>query len=64
MFFSPNNRMEVPVYTRSGKEVWTREPGPGLIPGICFAPFFQLDLDGDGVDDISGSSTTLTMIIR
>lgn len=52
MFFFPKHRMKISVYTRSGKEVWTRELGPGLIPGIWFAPFFPFDLDGDGVDEI------------
>ncbi|MBL7189010.1 MAG: hypothetical protein ISS70_22010 [Phycisphaerae bacterium] len=52
MFFFPKHRMKVSVYTRSGKEVWARELGPGVIPGIWFAPFFPFDLDSDGVDEI------------
>jgi len=52
MFFFPKHRMKISVYTHSGKEVWTKELGPGVIPGIWFVPFFPFDLDGDGVDEI------------
>jgi hypothetical protein len=44
MFFCPKHRMKVSVYTCSGKQVWTKELGPGVIPGIWFVPFFSFDL--------------------
>ena len=52
MFFFPKHRMRISVYTHSGQKVWTRELGPGVIPGIWFVPFFPFDLDSDGVDEI------------
>jgi hypothetical protein len=52
MFFFPKHRMKISVYTCSGTRLWTRELGPGLIPGTWFVPFFPFDLDADGVDEI------------
>ena len=52
MFFFPQHRMKLAVFSLAGKEVWKRELGPGVIPGIWFTPFFPFDLDGDGTDEI------------
>ncbi len=35
-----------------GKIQWTRDLGPGVVPGIWFCPIFSFDLDQDGTDEI------------
>lgn len=52
MFFFPQHRMKLAVFTLTGEEVWKKELGPGVIAGIWFTPFFPFDLDGDGTDEI------------
>ncbi len=52
MFFFPRHRMKIMVFTLDGTEIWKKELGAGVIPGIWFTPFFPFDLDGDGIDEI------------
>lgn len=52
MFFFPQHRMKLAVFTLDGKRLWQKELGPGVIPGVWFTPFFPFDLDGDGADEI------------
>jgi hypothetical protein len=52
MFFFPRHRMKLAAFSLAGKELWKRELGPGVIPGIWFTPFYPFDLDGDGTDEI------------
>jgi hypothetical protein len=52
MFFFPKHPLKLAVYALDGTQVWKKELGPGVIPGIWFVPFFPFDLDGDGVDEI------------
>lgn len=52
MSFFLKHRMKISVYTHSGREVWTKELGGGVIPGIWFVPFFPFDLDGDGLHEL------------
>jgi hypothetical protein len=52
MFFFPCHRIKMMVLSLDGMEIWKKELGPGVIPGIWFAPFFPFDLDGNGIDEI------------
>jgi hypothetical protein len=52
MFFFPTGTLEMVLFSARGEVLWHRDLGPGVIPGIWFCPFFALDLDGDGVDEI------------
>lgn len=52
MFFFPKHRMKLTVFTLDGTQLWKKELGAGVIPGIWFIPFFPFDLDGDGFDEI------------
>ena len=52
MFFFPEHRMRLMLVTLAGEQIWEKELGAGVIPGIWFTPFFPFDLDGDGVDEI------------
>jgi hypothetical protein len=52
MFFFPKHRLKFAVYTLEGKEVWKKELGPGVIPGLWFCPVFPFDLNQDGADEI------------
>ena len=40
------------MYSENGNQMWHRELGIGLVPGVWFMPFIAFDLDGDGVDEI------------
>ena len=52
MFFFPSHPMKLGVFALDGTELWSKELGPGVIPGIWFLPFYPFDLDGDGIDEI------------
>lgn len=52
MFFFPRHRMRMMVLATDGTEIWKKELGVGVIPGIWFTPFFPFDLDGNGIDEI------------
>ncbi len=44
--------MHIAMYSENGNQMWHRELGIGLVPGVWFMPFIAFDLDGDGVDEI------------
>jgi len=48
----PTDTLKLTLFTESGKHLWTRDLGKGVIPGIWFEPVISFDLDGDGVDEI------------
>lgn len=48
----PTDTLKFSLFTESGKHLWTRDLGKGIIPGIWFEPVISFDLDGDGVDEI------------
>lgn len=52
MFFFPRHTLKLMVFDARGNEVWRRDLGSGVVPGIWFSPLFAFDLDGDGVDEI------------
>ena len=52
MFFIPKSTLQFSAVSAAGKRLWTRDLGPGVFPGIWFAPVFPFDLDGDGKDEI------------
>ncbi len=52
MFFFPRHSMKLMVFGLDGTQLWKKELGPGVIPGIWFTPVFPFDLDGDGADEI------------
>ena len=52
MFFFPTDTLKLAVFATDGRELWRRDLGPAIVPGVWFAPFLPLDLDGDGVDEI------------
>ena len=52
MMAFPTDTLKLSLFTESGRHLWTRDLGKGVIPGIWFAPVISFDLDGDGVDEI------------
>jgi hypothetical protein len=52
MFFLPKDTLKLALLTLDGRELWRRDLGPGLIPGMWFVPLLPADLDGDGRDEI------------
>jgi hypothetical protein len=52
MFFFPKHTMKLVLIDQSGEEVWRKDLGKGVMPGIWFCPVFPFDLDKDGVDEI------------
>ena len=44
--------MHIAMYGAKGQQLWHRELGLGLAPGIWFMPFIAFDLDEDGIDEI------------
>jgi len=52
MFFFPTDTIKLVLLDLEGRELWRRDLGRGVVPGIWFCPVFAFDLDGDGVDEI------------
>lgn len=52
MFFFPSDTLKLVLFTEDGREVWRRDLGSGVVPGMWFVPVLPFDLDGDGVDEI------------
>ncbi len=44
--------LKMTLISDSGKVLWRRDLGWGLVPGIWYSPVLSFDLDGDGVDEI------------
>ena len=52
MFFFPTDTLKMVLISETGKVLWRRDLGPGVVPGVWFCPVFPFDLNGDGVDEI------------
>lgn len=52
MFFFPKSTLHIVLFTADGTIRWRRDLGPGVVPGVWFAPIFAFDMDSDGVDEI------------
>lgn len=52
MFSYPADTQKIAVYDLSGRLLWKRDLGPGVVPDGSFCPFFPFDLDGDGADEL------------
>lgn len=52
MFFFPKNTLKMVLFDETGRVHWTRDLGPGVVPGVWFAPVFAFDMNQDGVDEI------------
>lgn len=52
LFTIPDDTLKFTLVTQDGTVRWTRDLGPGIVPGIWFCPVFPFDLDGDGADEI------------
>lgn len=52
MFFFPKHSLKLAVLTTSGKLLWKKDLGGGVVPGIWFSPLFAFDLDQDDRDEI------------
>ena len=52
MFFFPKHSLKLAVLTTSGKLLWKKDLGEGVVPGIWFSPLFAFDLDQDDRDEI------------
>ena len=52
MFFFPTDTLKLVLLDLEGQELWRRDLGEGVVPGIWFCPVLPFDLDGDGVDEI------------
>lgn len=58
MFFFPKSTLRMVLFDINGRVLWNRDLGPGIIPGVWFAPIFAFDMDGDGIDEIYHVNTT------
>ena len=52
MFFLPTDTLKLSAFSETGQQLWRRDLGGGMIPGVWFCPVLPFDLDGDGVDEI------------
>ena len=52
MFFFPKSTLKLVLFDETGRIHWKRDLGPGVVPGVWFAPVFAIDLNQDGVDEI------------
>jgi len=52
MFFFPTDTLKLMLFTETGKVLWRRELGRGVVPGSWFCPFYPFDFNSDGVDEI------------
>ena len=52
MFFFPKHTLKLVLFDLQGNEIWRKELGRGVMPGIWFCPVFPFDLDQDGVEEI------------
>jgi len=51
-FTFPEDTLQFTLLAPDGTVLWTRDLGPGIVPGIWFCPVFPFDLDGDGTEEI------------
>ncbi|MCP4649226.1 MAG: hypothetical protein GY853_03975 [PVC group bacterium] len=51
-FFFPKDTLKIAVYTQDGTLLWSRDLGPGVIPGKQFCPVLAFDLDKDGKEEV------------
>ncbi|TVY08858.1 rhamnogalacturonan lyase family protein [Paenibacillus cremeus] len=52
MFFFPTDTLKLALYSLEGEQIWKKDLGKGVVPGIWFCPVFPFDLNGDGEDEI------------
>lgn len=52
LFNFPCDTLKMALYGLDGQQLWMRDLGPGVVPGVWFMPFLAFDLDTDGVDEI------------
>lgn len=52
MFFFPQSTLRMKLFDDRGVTGWTRDLGPGVVPGIWFCPVYSFDLNQDGTDEI------------
>ena len=52
MFFYPSGTLKMTLVDFSGRVLWQRDLGPGVVPGMWFCDFACADLDQDGVDEV------------
>jgi len=48
----PEDTLKLTLASPEGEVQWTKDLGPGIVPGIWFCPVFPFDLDGDGTEEI------------
>jgi len=52
MFFFPKSTLKLVLFDETGRILWKRDLGPGVVPGVWFSPVFAFDLNQDGIDEI------------
>ncbi len=52
MFFFPKHTLKIVLFDETGKLLWKRDLGGGVVPGVWFSPIFAFDLDQDGKDEL------------
>ncbi len=52
LFSFPRDTLKMALYGLDGQQIWIRDLGSGVVPGVWFTPFLTFDLDDDGVDEI------------
>jgi len=52
MFFIPTDTMRLSMFDATGRLLWRKDLGEGVVPGVWFTSLLVWDLDGDGADEI------------
>src|SRR5262245_35051550 len=52
MFSFPTDTQKLAVFDMTGKRLWQRDLGEGVVPDSSFCPIHAFDMDGDGVDEL------------
>ena len=50
--YFPTDTLKITLMSDSGEVLWTKDLGPGTVPGTDFEPVISFDLNNDGVDEI------------
>jgi hypothetical protein len=52
IFAFPTDTLKLAVFDLSGRQIWVRDLGPGVLPDGNFCPLYAFDLNGDGADEL------------
>ena len=66
LFTFHQHPVHMALYGEQGNQIWHRQLGMGVIPGVWFLPFIAHDMDSDGIDEIwfINNPTDKPLIVR